>query len=398
MRRLNERTLIGRLQSLGVASRADLAKGLGMSQPTAGKIVDKLLERGILEEVESAEAGAPRKTGAPNRLGRPGRMLRLNRRHPRFLAMELGVTETRLAALPVGAEADDRWSVQVPTPGSAEEWLRQLAAAAGRIHQKHFWGVLVSVPGLVDEPAGRVLFSPNLHWTERVELPKLIGQVWNAPVLLVQEERALALGHQSADPRGDDFLLVDFGEGVGGAVIVGGKPYANPLPISGELGHTPVPGNQRPCGCGAVGCLETLVSSRGLLASFAEADRGGAPAWPVLAQHIAERGVVPWLAAALETTGAVIAGALNVLGLRRVVITGCLVELPGLVMEHLSGVIKRGAMWGRFGEVIVQAAPRRRTAGLVAAGLDRLVLPMPSGLRAEAGTAPGERGTETGWD
>jgi len=294
----------------------------------------------------------------------------------------------------VGAEADDRWSVQVATPGSAEEWLRQLAAAAARIHQKHFWGVLVSVPGIVDEPAGRVLFSPNLHWTERVELPKLIGRVWDAPVLLVQEERALALGHQSADPRGDDFLLVDFGEGVGGAVIVGGKPYANPLPISGELGHTPVPGNRRPCGCGAVGCLETLVSSRGLLASFAEANRGWAPAWGALAQHIAQRGVVPWLAEALETTGAVVAGALNVVGLRRVVITGCLVELPGLVMEHLSAVIKRGAMWGRFGEVMVQAAPRRRTAGLVAAGLDRLMLPMPSGLRAEAATTPGERGTE----
>ena len=53
---------------------------------------------------------------------------------------------------------------------------------------------------------------------------------------------------------------------VGGAIIVDGKPLANPLPISGEIGHTPVLGNARPCGCGAVGCMETLVSLRGLLA------------------------------------------------------------------------------------------------------------------------------------
>jgi glucokinase len=318
-------------------------------------------------------------------------MLRLNRRQPRFLAMELGVSETRLAVLPVGAEPDDRWGVQVATPNSAEAWVGQLAAAAARIHQKHFWGVLVSVPGIVDEAAGQALFSPNLHWTERVELPKLIQRVWNAPVLLVQEERALALGHQSADPCGDDFLLVDFGEGVGGAVIVSGKPYTNPLPISGELGHTPVPGNRRPCGCGAVGCLETLVSTRGLLTSFAEAEGTVAPAWAALAQHLAEHGVVPWLAETLETTGAVIAGALNVLGLRRVVITGCLVELPEAVMEHLAAVIERGAMWARFGEVLVQPAPRRRTAGLVAAGLDRLVLPAPSGAHSESGAAAGEK-------
>jgi hypothetical protein len=51
-------------------------------------------------------------------------------------------------------------------------------------------------------------------------------------------------------------------------------------------------------------------------------------------------------------------------------------------------------MWARFGEVMVQAAPRRRTAGLVAAGLDRLVLPMPGGLRAEAGPTPSERRTD----
>jgi len=32
------------------------------------------------------------------------------------------------------------------------------------------------------------------------------------PVVLVQEERALALGHQQFDPESEDFLLVDFGE------------------------------------------------------------------------------------------------------------------------------------------------------------------------------------------
>jgi hypothetical protein len=33
-------------------------------------------------------------------------------------------------------------------------------------------------------------------------------------------------------------------------------------------------------------------------------------------------------------------------------------------------------MWGRFGRIDVEAAPRRRIAGLVSVGLDRLVVPM----------------------
>jgi predicted NBD/HSP70 family sugar kinase len=169
------------------------------------------------------------------------------------------------------------------------------------------------------------------------------------------------------------------------------------MPLSGEFGHTPVAGNERRCGCGAVGCLETLISERGLLASFsaarsqaaeggipkskvqgAEPDDGqpaGAASWSALVARVTERGVEPWLAEALDATAKVIAGALNVLGLQRVVVAGLLAELPGCVLEHLTGQIKQGAIWARFGEVVCQSAPHRRAAGLVGVGLDRLVLP-----------------------
>jgi len=70
----------------------------------------------------------------------------------------------------------------------------------------------------------------------------------------------------------------------------------------------------------------------------------------------------------------VMAGALNVLGVRRLVLTGGLAELPTCV-AFLAQRVKQGAMWGRFGEILCETAPHRRAAGLVAAGLDRLVLP-----------------------
>jgi len=199
--------------------------------------------------------------------------------------------------------------------------------------------------------------------------------VWPAPVLLVQEERALALGHHLANSDCDDFLLVDFAEGVGGAIIVEGKPLYNPLPISGEIGHTPVPGNIRPCGCGAVGCMETLISVRGLLETFAAAAPAAENSWRGLHAHIAQHGVKPWLAQSLDPVAAAIAGALNVLGLRRVVITGSLTELPPAIMQYLSLAVQKGAMWARFGQVECISAPRRRTAGLVAVGIDRFIVP-----------------------
>jgi predicted NBD/HSP70 family sugar kinase len=380
MGRLNQRMLLWRLQRLGKASRAGLAKSLGMSQPTAGKIVDELLRLGIVEETDDAGdsgKGLVERGFEPMvRLGRPGRMLRLNRTEPRFLAIQLGVSETSVTSLPVGADQEDNWALQVKTPGSPRKWIQELRRIAESFLSRDYWGVLVSVPGIVDEQAGRVLFSPNLHWTEKVELPRLIRQVWDVPVILVQEERALALGHQYLEPECEDFLLVDFGEGVGGALIVGGEVYASPMPINGELGHTPVAGNKRQCGCGAVGCLETLVSTRGLFQSFSEARENTVTSWAAFQAAINGHRVEPWLANTLEAAAVVIAGALNVLGLRHVIITGSLTDLPASVLDYLAQAIVRGALWARFGSVKVEAAPRRRTAGLVAVGIDRLVLPM----------------------
>jgi len=375
MRGLNRRTLLQRLKRLGTASRADLAKSLGMSAPTVGKIVDELIRMGVVEELET-EPEAPIDGGNRNspRLGRPGRLMRLDRNRPRFVAVELGVAETRLAALPVAGREVDDWHMRFATPRTAWDWRGKLAEAAKSLPRQGLWGALLSVPGVVDETAGRVIFSPNLHWTETVDLRDEVRHVWDLPIELVQEERALALGHQAANPEEENFLLVDVGEGVGAAIVIRGTVYQSPLPISGELGHTPVVGNGRPCGCGSVGCVETLISRGGLLQSLGSGRDKAPPTLAGLSRLIEEKGLPDWLRQALDATSAVIASALNVLGLRHVVMTGCLTELPPAVMEYLTASIQRGAMWARFGEVTTVTAPRRRTAGMVAAGLGRIVL------------------------
>lgn len=393
---LNRRALIRQLQKLGVASRADLAKAMGMSQPTAGKIVDELIAMDVIEE--EVENGNRNGGGeGAGQLGRPGRKLRLNQSRPKFVGIQLGLKTTTIAGLTLGVANEDHWPVSfdlaAAEPGPAKAWEKNLRQAAKALGGTGFLGVVLSVPGLVDESSNRILFSPNIHWTAKTDLAEIVGRIWKVPVLLVQEERALALGHHMADPGHDHFLLVDFGEGVGGAVIVEGKPLFNPLPISGEIGHTPVPGNVRPCGCGAVGCMETLISLRGLLESFAAAAPDAENSWSALHAYVAQNGVKPWLAQSLDPVAAAIAGALNVLGLRRAVITGSLTELPPIVMQYLSHAVQNGAMWARFGQVECIAAPRRRNAGMVAVGIDRLLVPdekqkHPAPLKTDSAKSP----------
>src|SRR5215470_14034229 len=94
LRRTNQRTVISLLWRLGCASRADLAKAAGISQPTAGKITSELLKLGVLQEAGLSGPGLDESTGggAP-RLGRPGQLLRLDGQRRRFLAVQLGVSE-----------------------------------------------------------------------------------------------------------------------------------------------------------------------------------------------------------------------------------------------------------------------------------------------------------------
>jgi predicted NBD/HSP70 family sugar kinase len=391
MGQINKRTLLRRLQRMESASRAVLARDLGISQPTAGRIVDELLEAGVLEEFQDGADNHSENKNA-GRMGRPGRLVRLDSTRARFVVIQFGVTETCLSALTLGGNYEDVWQARFRTPVDPEAWVAGLRRAAGTVGNGDLWGVLVSVPGVVDEKAGQVLFSPNLHWTEKVDLPSLVRRVWNLPVHLIQEERALALGHHATLPAHEDFLLVDFGEGVGGALVVGGKIYSGPLPISGELGHTPVVGNQRACGCGGVGCVETLISTRGMLQSFAVATACNSPTWQELVAHVAEQGLPGWLADGLNAAAMLIAGAVNVLGVQRVVITGSLNEFVPKVVEHLADGVVKGTMWARFGLVECVSAPRRRMAGLVEVGIDALVIPAPeSGQPADAtltGTPP----------
>jgi predicted NBD/HSP70 family sugar kinase len=366
LRIANQATLLEQLLERKAASRADLAKATGMSQPTAGKIIDDLVHAGVVEEIKAVDGGRPS-------VGRPGKQLRLSTGRPRFVVMELGVEWTRLAALPPSPPETERWEAQFKTPTSESAWQEKVAQAAERIDIKRPWAVMVSTPGIVDERAGRVLLSPNLHWSEHADLPWMLRQIWSAPVGLVQEVRGLALGELGSRADNDDFLLVDIADGVGGTVMLDRRPYQGALPMSGELGHTPIPGNTRLCGCGGRGCLETLASERGLIQSLREAKLPGSTYADVA--RTAEREVPAWMRATFDATAMCIAAALNMYGVRRAVLVGRISEMPAPATDYLIGAIQRAAMWSRFDAVAVTLAPKRRARGLVVAGIHRFVMP-----------------------
>lgn len=374
LRLTNQGAIVDQLLRLGVATRAELAKATGMSQPTSGKIIDELLEAEIVESVVE--------DGRERNVGRPGKLVRLAESPARFLIIELGATRTSLAALPLAPLELEAWPCSFETPPSGAEWAKRLRTELATLPLTEAWGAVISVPAMVDERAAKVLLSPNLHWLEHANLPELVGTAFEAPVTLIQEVKALALGELHAQKHEGDFLLVDVGEGVGGAIVIGQRPYDGPLPIAGEIGHTRVRGNERPCGCGNRGCVETLVAVPYLLQSLREASGNAHAAIAELHAAIALDPAPPWLFDALDSLGACIGGALNSFGLPRVVLTGFLLELPSAPRAYLERAIVRSSTWSRFSPIEIGFGPRRRARGLVLAGIQRFIAGAELGRRA----------------
>jgi N-acetylglucosamine repressor len=371
LRLTNQARLVEQLLRRGVATRAELAKAGGMSQPTAGKIIDELSAAGVVEEL-SPDNEVTR--GRPS-VGRPGKQLRLSQSPPRLVIVELGVERTRMAAVPAALPEDEHWDVEFRTPSNEAAWRQRLRQHAAAVSIRRPWGVMVSVPGLVDETSSKILLCPNLHWLERTDLAATFHELFRAPVKLIQENRALALAEVGTRASASDFLLVDFGDGVGGTIVTGQRPYEGSVPAAGEIGHTPIAGNPRQCGCGNIGCLETLIAEPWLLRSMAELS--GNPdatfADVVRAAHGPE--LPEFLATALDATAGCIGAILNVCGLKRVVLSGLIRELGPRAAEHLTAAIRRVAMWSRFDAVEVELVSRRRARGLTIAGIQRVIMP-----------------------
>lgn len=375
LRRVTERRLAHLLMRSESLSRIELSQQAGLSLTAVGKIINSLVANQVVEKVKVQNDDAM--TGPT--LGRPSEYFRIARSRIRYLVVELGVNKTIVAGLPIAGPVGDIRTAHFRTPSTLEVFEARLKAAIGALEFDDPIAILVSVPGVVDEDKPHVLYSPNLHWTEGDQLFAAIRRVLPADLVVVQEIRALALGYLlNSDPH-DSFLLVDMGDGVGGAMVIEGHLQYGPLPLSAEIGHTPIPDNERKCGCGSVGCLETLVGRRGLLKSARDDKTLDAGTWPKLVAALENEPLPEWMSATLDATARVIAGALNSMGVAKVVLTGDLPEIGPGIVQHIAEGVNKHALWGRFGNISVTAASRQRLLGLALAALDRVVLaPTPT--------------------
>ena len=118
----------------------------------------------------------------------------------------------------------------------------------------------VGAAGLVEAGTGRIRYAPNIAWRE-VDLIHVLSPC-GLPVVVDNDCTAATVGELVAGAaRGvANLLYVGVGTGIGGGLVSEGRVIRGAHGFAGEIGHIVVdPGGVR-CGCGMIGCWETVAS------------------------------------------------------------------------------------------------------------------------------------------
>jgi glucokinase len=185
----------------------------------------------------------------------------------RIVGLDFGGTSIKGgAADPSGSVIEER-SIPIALEGGAEDVLDRAANLARELFADTTPTALgVGIAGLIDRARGVLLESPNLVALNGVNLIAGLAQrlgLEPASVRLENDANVAALGEQWLGAgRGEEHLMVvTLGTGIGGGLVQDGHLTVGPNGNAGEIGHVVVDPSGPQCGCGSLGCLETLASA-----------------------------------------------------------------------------------------------------------------------------------------
>ena len=190
----------------------------------------------------------------------------------RVIGVDVG--GTKIAAGVVDRLGKVEHAFELPTPlESEEELVAALETTIGRLVHDEVGAIGLGVPSTIDQKAGRAVSSVNIPLTD-VPLRELISTRFGLPVGIDNDANAAAIAEwQVGAGRGARYLaMLTLGTGVGGGLILDGRPYRGSVGAAAELGHIVVEHDGRPCQgtCTGRGHLEAYATG---LAAGHDAER-----------------------------------------------------------------------------------------------------------------------------
>ena len=163
-----------------------------------------------------------------------------------------------------------------------EEMIEEAGIDKSRIH-----AIASCAPGVIDQDAGVVLFTPNLPWRD-YDIRSAMEKRFGVPFYIGNDVNLGVLGeYKFGAGRGYRNIVGFFvGTGMGGGLILNGELYTGNRFKAAEYGHMILDPEGPLCNCGQRGCLEAFSSKQGMSAYVRQQVSRGRQS--MLAEHVTE--------------------------------------------------------------------------------------------------------------
>jgi predicted NBD/HSP70 family sugar kinase len=340
IRDINRQIVLNYVREKGPISRADIARETNLQRSTISHIVGELRKFGLIEEVYGESSG-----------GRPPALLTLPTAQPVAIGIDLGTVKTTVATCDLTGRIIER--EEFLTDDVAERTIDLLVDVVQKFYRKSgntIEGIGISLPALVDERKGTVIYVPHFKW-RNPNIAKTLEAVTGLPVRVDNDANAAALAElwfgrpEIRDVR--DFILVFIENGIGTGIVLDGQIHRGKGGVAGEFGHMRI-GTDAPIACatGSRECWEAFASERAALARYSQStgNNNGSSLSFVQLVDLAVAGDKNAQFALRETANYIGIGLGNLIqGLspEAIVIGGTIVKAWGLLAEDVSNATER---------------------------------------------------------
>lgn len=237
LRAINDRAALQALLERGPLTRPEIGTLTGLSKPTASQLLARLQEAGLVV-LDGIREGMP---------GRTAEVYRINPAAAHVGALD--VTPDRIEATVADITGTVVGTYTLPTPrrpsGELVERLRAALDGANtpgaRLRQ-----VVIGVQAAIDPSTGRLGYATakDMPGWQIADLVPTLTAGLGIPVAVENNVNLVALAEQAhgAAHGHPDFVLLWADEGLGSAIVLGGRMHRGATGGAGEVGYMPTPG------------------------------------------------------------------------------------------------------------------------------------------------------------
>lgn len=220
------------LGEYGQATRVEIAKMTGISQPTVNLLIKEL----IADETVLCLGAAP-STG-----GRRAEVYTLNQKKSAIalVAVRGSHFEVSVADMELHEEQHDR--IERSREESCNEQLIEIVRELVQ-DNRNIGAISVGVQGAVTN-RGEVFAVPSVPEWENYPLQATLKEQFSMPVTVTNDINAAAAGYQFLHPQTENMIyLYTDGDGIGAGIILNKEVYSGSGSFAGELGYMQLGGH-----------------------------------------------------------------------------------------------------------------------------------------------------------